>query len=116
MADQAKTMAKSARSVRRTRRVYFFFVLRFFEDDFFDEDDFFGTFPPARRASERPMAIACFRLFTFLPELPLLSVPLFRSCIARSTFFEAFLLYLRAMRETSCTNRGASGVRDVVRR
>ena len=36
---------------------------------------FFGTFAPARRASDRPMAIACFLLLTFLPDLPLLSVP-----------------------------------------
>jgi hypothetical protein len=28
-------------------------------------DFFAGTFAPARRASERPIAIACFRLFTF---------------------------------------------------
>src|SRR5207247_6478060 len=73
---------------------------------------FFGTFAPAFRASERPMAMACLRLVTFLPERPLLSVPRFRSFIARSTFFEAFLLYLRAMRETSCAARCASGVRD----
>jgi hypothetical protein len=72
----------------------FFDGERFFEDDFFDdflEDDFFddflrdGTLPPSRRASERPIAIACFRLFTFFPELPLFSVPCLRSCIAFST-------------------------------
>jgi hypothetical protein len=44
-----------------------------------------GTFPPARRASERPIAIACLRLFTFCPE-PLFNVPRLRSCIARATF------------------------------
>ena len=53
-----------------------------------------GTFAPSRRASDKPMAIACLRLVTFLPERPLLRVPRLRSCIARSTFFEAFLLYL----------------------
>jgi hypothetical protein len=77
----------------------FFDDERFLEDDFFDEDfleddffdDFFddflrdGTLPPSRRASERPIAIACFLLVTFLPEPPLFSVPCFRSCIARST-------------------------------
>src|SRR5437763_11471643 len=84
---------------------HFFLVLLFF-DDFF-----LGTFAPDFRASERPMAMACLRLVTFLPERPLLSVPRFRSCIARLTFFDAFLLYLRAMRETSCTSRCASGVR-----
>src|SRR5215467_13070283 len=40
------------------RRVDFFADLR---DDAF----FFGTLPPARRASDNPMAIACLRLLTF---------------------------------------------------
>lgn len=53
-----------------------------------------GTFPPARRASESPIAIACFRLVTFFPERPLLKVPLFRSRIALFTFCPAFLPYL----------------------
>lgn len=43
------------------------------------------------------MAIACLRLFTFFPERPLRSVPFLRSVIARFTFREAFLAYLRAM-------------------
>ena len=54
---------------------------------------FLGTFPPARRASDRPIAIACFRLLTFLPDLPDLRVPLLRSCIAFRTFSEAFFPY-----------------------
>ena len=58
---------------------------------------FAGTLPPARRASERPIAIACLRLLTFLPERPLFNVPLLRSFIAFSTFSEAFLPYLLAM-------------------
>src|SRR5262249_22665077 len=53
-----------------------------------------GTFAPARRASDRPIAIACLRLFTRLPERPLRSVPRLRSCIARLTFCCAFLPYL----------------------
>jgi hypothetical protein len=57
----------------------------------------FGTFCPAARASERPIAIACFRLVTFLPERPLFSVPALRSFIARSTLADAFFEYLRAM-------------------
>ncbi len=57
----------------------------------------FGTFAPSLRASESPIAIACFRLVTFFPDLPLLSSPRFISCIARSTFVDAFLLYRRAM-------------------
>jgi hypothetical protein len=32
-----------------------------------------GTLAPSRRASESPIAIACFRLVTFLPERPDLS-------------------------------------------
>src|SRR6185437_3211808 len=56
-----------------------------------------GTFAPARRASERPMAIACLRLFTLRPERPLRSVPALRSCIARLTLLWAFFPY-RAMR------------------
>src|SRR5581483_4993777 len=54
----------------------------------------FGTLPPARRASERPMAIACLRLFTRLPERPLLSVPRLRLCIARLTLERALRPYL----------------------
>jgi hypothetical protein len=53
----------------------------------------FGTFAPAFRASERPIAIACLRLVTFFPDRPLFSVPRFRSCMARSTFSEAALPY-----------------------
>src|SRR6059058_1801483 len=56
-----------------------------------------GTFLPFLRASERPMAIACLRLFTFLPLLPLLSLPRLRLRIARSTSFEALREYRRAI-------------------
>jgi hypothetical protein len=55
--------------------------------------DFRGTFPPALRASDSPIAMACLRLVTRLPLL-LRSVPFFRSCMARSTFFDAFFPYL----------------------
>src|SRR2546422_10286821 len=65
----------------------------FFFEDFFLEDFFFGTFPPSLRASDSPMAIACFLLVTFLPDLPLFSVPSLRSCIAFLTFFCAFFPY-----------------------
>src|SRR5215831_8283395 len=64
---------------------------RFF--DFFD-DFFFGTLPPSFRASDKPIAIACFLLVTFFPDLPLLSVPSFRSCIAFLTFCCDFFPYL----------------------
>jgi len=43
--------------------------------------------------------MACLRLFTFLPLLPLLSVPRLRLRIARSTSFEALREYRRAMVE-----------------
>jgi hypothetical protein len=69
-----------------------FFEEAFFDGDFFDED-FFGTFAPSLRASDRPMAMACLRLVTFLPLRPLFRVPLFFSRMARSTFLPAFGLY-----------------------
>src|SRR5580704_8313154 len=58
---------------------------------------FFGTFMPAARASESPIAIACLRLVTLLPERPLFRVPALRFFITRSTSAEAFLEYFRAM-------------------
>lgn len=48
-----------------------------------------GTLAPLRRASDRPIAIACFRLFTFLPERPDFRVPRFSSCTARRTLLDA---------------------------
>ena len=57
-----------------------------------DDERRAGTFAPLRRASLRPMAIACLRLVTFRPEL-LSSVLFFRRRIVDSTFFEAPLLY-----------------------
>jgi hypothetical protein len=45
-----------------------------------------GTLPPALRASDNPIAIACLRLVTRRPERPLRSVPFLRSRIARATF------------------------------
>ena len=70
----------------------FFEPLDLFDEllDFFDDDLRDGTLPPARRASEMPMATACFRLFTFLPERPLFSFPSPYSCITFETFFRAF--------------------------
>jgi hypothetical protein len=56
-----------------------------------------GTFAPFFRASDRPIAIACFRLFTVLPLLPDLSVPFFLRRIALSTRFEAALPYFRRL-------------------
>jgi hypothetical protein len=69
---------------------------------FFLREDFLrrGTFAPARRASESPIAIACLRLVTFLPERPLRSVPRLRSRMTFLTLACAFLPYL-AMRAPS---------------
>jgi hypothetical protein len=68
----------------------FFEVFRFFEA-------FFGTFLPLALASDSPIAIACLRLLTFLPERPLFSVPDLRFFIARLTSVDAFFEYLRAI-------------------
>lgn len=61
-----------------------------------------GTLAPFSRASLRPMAMACFRLVTFAPEL-LLSVPVFRRCIADFTVFAADLPYFAML--SSCALR-----------
>jgi len=87
-------------------------VLRFFDEVLRFDDDlrlldafFFGTLPPARRASDNPIAIACLRLFTFLPERPLFSVPRLRSCIARFTLLRALLPYFEAMTHSSAERK-----------
>jgi hypothetical protein len=49
---------------------------------------------PFSRASDKPIAIACLRLFTFRP-LPDFSVPFLRRRIALSTRFDAAFPYLR---------------------
>jgi len=54
-----------------------------------------GTLSPSRRASLSPIAIACFRFFTFLPERPDCSFPSFISCIARSTLRPDLREYFR---------------------
>jgi hypothetical protein len=72
-------------------------ALDYFADDLraldFFADFFAGTLAPARRASDNPIAMACLRLFTFLPELPLRSFPVLRSCMTFLTFACAFLAY-----------------------
>ena len=75
---------------------FFFFV--FFVDVLLDFLAFFGTFLPARRASDNPIAIACLRLLTLRPERPLFKVPAFFFFIARPTFADAPLEYFRALR------------------
>src|SRR5437660_952380 len=63
-----------------------------------------GTRLPSRRASDRPIAIACLRLFTLppLPPLPLLSVPRLNLRISRSTSFDALGEYLLAISVPPC--------------
>jgi hypothetical protein len=56
---------------------------------------FAGTFFPALRASDNPIAIACFLLVTFLPLRPLFNFPCFIARISRSTLFPAAGEYLR---------------------
>jgi hypothetical protein len=57
---------------------------------------FAGTFLPAFRASDKPIAIACFLLFTVLPLRPLFSFPCFIARISVSTLFPAAGEYFRA--------------------
>jgi hypothetical protein len=52
-----------------------------------------GTLAPFSRASDKPMATACFGLVTFFPERPDLSFPSFISCIACPTDFCAVFEY-----------------------
>jgi len=97
-----------------------FFDARFFVDfllDFFADflDDaralfFFGTFCPARRASDRPIAIACLRLLTLRPERPLFKVPAFRFFIARPTFADAPFEYFRAVRAMKIISCGTKAM------
>jgi hypothetical protein len=54
-----------------------------------------GTFAPFLRASDKPIAIACLRLFTVFPLPPDLSVPFLRLRMALATRFDAALPYLR---------------------
>ena len=52
-----------------------------------------GTFAPFSLASDRPIAIACLRLVTFLPLRPLRSVPFLRRFIADPTLLLAAFPY-----------------------
>ena len=64
-----------------------------FAAPFFAAPFFLGTLAPSLRASDKPIAIACFREVTFFPLRPLLSFPLFISCIVSSTFSPALFEY-----------------------
>jgi hypothetical protein len=89
--------------------------LRDEDADFFREDEAFlrGTLAPARRASLSPIAIACFRLVTFLPD-PERRVPCLRSCITFFTFccalrpyFAIVTLLVAYVQSSVCNGRSA---------
>jgi hypothetical protein len=61
-------------------------------DDLLEAPFLAGTFAPFLRASDRPIAIACFRSVTFCPD-PLFSFPFFISFITVSTFLPADFEY-----------------------
>jgi hypothetical protein len=63
-----------------------------------------GTFAPFLRASERPIAIACFRLLTVppFPPRPDFSVPFFFRCIALFTLLPAAFPYFRLLADFRC--------------
>ena len=69
---------------------------RVFEARLVQRDFFLGTFAPFLRASESPMAIACFLLLTLppLPRFPDFRVPCFLRLIALATVFFAVRPYL----------------------
>lgn len=56
-----------------------------------------GTFFPFLRAFDKPIAIACLRLFTSRPLRPLCALPRLYACISFSTSFDAPLEYLLAI-------------------
>src|SRR5690242_4247225 len=65
-------------------------------EDFRDELFFRGILAPDRRASLRPIATACLRLFTFLP-LPDFNAPCLYSCITFLTLLLPLLVVFLAM-------------------
>src|SRR5262249_28089930 len=71
---------------------------RFLAEERFFDPLFFGTLPPARRASDKPIAMACLRLVTFFPDFSLRRFPSLRSFLALWTFFSAFAPYLAIRR------------------
>src|SRR5207237_7692080 len=72
---------------------YFFFFLR-------------GTLAPFLRASESPMAMACFRLWTLFFDLPLFSFPRLNLCIALLTVFCDFFPYFLAICSSTAPDLG----------
>lgn len=70
-------------------RAFFFSLSPSTHAGYLERPRFDGTFAPFFRASESPIAIACLRLVTFVPDRPDMSVPLFFLRIARSTLLLA---------------------------
>ena len=56
-----------------------------------------GTLAPFLRASDNPIAIACFRFFTLRCDLPDSSLLRFILCIARPTLLDALGPYFRGI-------------------
>jgi hypothetical protein len=75
--------------------MFFVYILQSQSTGRYSRLDFLGTLAPALRASERPIAIACFRDVTTppFPPLPERSVPSLSRCKAPSTLFVAALPY-----------------------
>jgi hypothetical protein len=92
LAGSEREAGESSSQSQVTWRTHFRAILKY--ANYFLDFFFFGTFAPFLRASDSPIAIACFWLVTFLPDLPLLSVPFFFFLTARLTELLAFLLYL----------------------
>jgi hypothetical protein len=85
---RSRAVARIRKHEQRIARArYLFLAVRFRPTE-----DLRDTFAPFFRASLRPMAIACLRLFTLRPE-PVLSVPFFRRRMVDFTFFAADLPY-----------------------
>ena len=97
ISQAAKSLAKCPYFLELLERA---FVVLFAADlDFVDATLFlaavgaFGALYPRLRASERPIATACLRLFTVLPLLPLFNLPRLYSFITFFTLDCAALLY-----------------------
>jgi hypothetical protein len=75
---------------------------------------FRGTFPPSRRASLNPIAMACLRLVTLRPDRPERREPRLRLRIAPATFRPAFLPYF-AIEISSARHRCKADARHASR-
>jgi hypothetical protein len=118
--DRSKMWMPDRMAFRFRRRPHRFdlrpdLFLPLFLEDFFElffALFFGGTFFPSRLASDKPIAIACFRLVTFLPDPPLRRVPCLRFFIARPTLADAFLEYFRAITLLPFKNETSSMLRQ----